>query len=80
MLLSLNDCQTAFAQAAQAKTITVAGKEIATPFPSPEDWRDVWIYFIMLDRFNRDDGQPPKNMPYDAPFGEYQGGTYNGVR
>ncbi len=84
MLLSLNDCQAAFAQAAQAKTITVTvdGTEhvITTPFPSPEDWRDFWIYFIMLDRFNRNDGQPPKHMPYDTPFGEFQGGTYNGVR
>jgi hypothetical protein len=24
----------------------------AAPFPSPEDWRDRWIYFLMLDRFN----------------------------
>ena len=84
MLLSLQDCQAAFAQAAQARTInvTVDGEEhlITTPFASPDDWRDVWIYFIMLDRFNRADGQPPQHMPYDAPFGEFQGGTYNGVR
>ncbi len=50
------------------------------PFASPEDWRDVWIYFLMVDRFNRDDGRPPANLPYDAPFGGYQGGTFNGVR
>lgn len=84
MLLSLKDCQAAFAKAAQPRTITVnrdgESRTVTTPFPSPEDWRDVWIYFIMLDRFNRDDGQPPKNMPYDAPFGGFQGGTYNGVR
>ena len=23
--------------------------------PSPADWRDVWIYFLMVDRFNRRD-------------------------
>ncbi|WP_417909404.1 alpha-amylase family glycosyl hydrolase [Candidatus Electronema sp. PJ] len=84
MLLSLKDCQAAFAQAAQARTVTITvdgeHRVITTPFPSPGDWRDVWIYFIMLDRFNRDDGQPPRNMPYDAPFGEFQGGTFNGVR
>jgi glycosidase len=84
MLLSLKDCQAAFDKAAQPTTITVSidgeSRTIITPFPSPGDWRDVWIYFIMLDRFNRDDGQSPKNMPYDAPFGEFQGGTFNGVR
>jgi glycosidase len=52
----------------------------STPFPSPEDWRDVWIYFLMIDRFNRSDGQPPISLPYDKPFGRYQGGTFNGVR
>jgi hypothetical protein len=85
MLLSLKDCHAAFDKAAQPRTIKVnigggESRTITTPFASPEDWRDVWIYFIMLDRFNRDDGQPPKNMPYDAPFGEFQGGTFNGVR
>ncbi|MDR3619882.1 MAG: alpha-amylase family glycosyl hydrolase [Paludisphaera borealis] len=49
-------------------------------FGSPEDWRDVWVYFLMVDRFNRSDGLPPANLPYDAPFGGYQGGTFNGVR
>lgn len=34
----------------------------------------------MLDRFNRADGKPPVSMPYDKPFGKYQGGTFNGVR
>jgi pullulanase/glycogen debranching enzyme len=84
MLLSLKDCHAAFDKAAQSRTITenIGGESrtIVTPFASPEDWRDTWIYFIMLDRFNRDDGQPPKHMPYDAPFGEFQGGTFNGVR
>ncbi len=48
-------------------------------FPSPEDWRDQWIYFLMLDRFENP-GAPPRNLPYDAAFNEFQGGTYNGVR
>jgi len=47
-------------------------------FPSPEDWRDVPIYFLMLDRFNNPTA-PPKNLPFDAPFGQFQGGTYQGV-
>ena len=86
MLLSLNDplLQSTFTQAATGatRTVTVGGKThtIATPFPSPQDWRDVWIYFLMLDRFNRSDGNSPASMPHDKPFGEFQGGTFNGVR
>ena len=26
--------------------------QIRTPYPSPEDWRDQVIYFLMVDRFN----------------------------
>jgi glycosidase len=48
-------------------------------FPSPEDWRDQLIYFLMLDRFNRPDG-PPRHLPFDDQFNEFQGGTFNGVR
>src|SRR4029077_7367055 len=86
MLSSLNDplLQSTFDQAAKRTTRAVkVGAEtrtITTPFSSPEDWRDVWIYFLMLDRFNRADGKSPASMPYDKPFGEFQGGTFNGVR
>jgi len=86
MLLSLNDplLQSTFAQAAvmTRRAITVGGdtRTITTPFPSPQDWRDVWIYFLMLDRFNRSDGTSPASTPFDKPFGEFQGGTFNGVR
>jgi hypothetical protein len=48
-------------------------------FPSPEDWRDVPIYFLMIDRFNSD-ARSPRNLPFDAAFGEFQGGTFAGVR
>ena len=86
MLLSLNDplLQSTFDQAAKRTTRVVKlgaeSRTITTPFPSPQDWRDVWIYFLMLDRFNRADGKSPASMPYDEPFGEFQGGTFNGVR
>jgi glycosidase len=50
-----------------------------TLFPSPQDWRDQWIYFLMLDRFNNPQA-PPTHRPFDAEFGKFQGGTYNGVR
>ena len=86
MLSSLNDplLQSTFDQASKTSTRAVkVGDEsykISTPFPSPQDWRDVWIYFLMLDRFNRADGKSPASMPHDKPFGEFQGGTFNGVR
>ena len=47
--------------------------------PSPEDWRDQWIYFLLVDRFNNP-ASPPKNLPYDAKFGGFQGGTIEGIR
>jgi glycosidase len=50
------------------------------PFPSPEDWRDVWIYFLMVDRFNNP-AAPPRHAPFDDPnFFSFQGGKFSGVR
>ena len=49
-------------------------------FPSPADWRDQVIYFLMLDRFHNPSA-PPKHTPFDDPnFFGFQGGTYSGVR
>jgi glycosidase len=49
------------------------------PFPSPADWRDRWIYFLMLDRFNNPSA-PPRNQPFDDPnFFGFQGGKFSGV-
>jgi glycosidase len=53
--------------------------EIPTPFPSPEDWRDQWIYFLLIDRFNNPQA-PPRSVPFDGQHGVFQGGTLNGVR
>jgi glycosidase len=53
--------------------------DITTPFPSPDDWRDHWIYFLLIDRFNNPDA-PPRFAPFDGMHGLFQGGTYNGVR
>ena len=53
--------------------------EISAPFPSPQDWRDHWIYFLLLDRFNNPLARP-KSLPYDGMHGGFQGGTFNGVR
>jgi glycosidase len=52
----------------------------AAPFPSPEDWRDRWIYFLMLDRFNNPSA-PPAHQPFDDPnFFGFQGGKLSGVQ
>jgi glycosidase len=47
-------------------------------FASPADWRDAPIYFLMMDRFNNP-AAAPVNLPYDATFGQFQGGSYQGV-
>jgi glycosidase len=47
--------------------------------PSPEDWRDQWIYFLMIDRFNNR-LRPPAHAPFDDPqFFEFQGGSFRGI-
>jgi glycosidase len=47
--------------------------------PLPEDWRDVWIYFLMVDRFNNPINSLNKS-PYDTNCGDFQGGTIEGIR
>ena len=45
------------------------------PFPSPEDWRDQPIYFLMVDRFHNPLAEP-KHLPFDDPgFAVYQSGA-----
>ena len=75
--------QNALANAATptSKNVSVGGQVVTmpTPFPSPPDWRDVWIYFLLVDRFNNPI-TPPCNAPFDGEFGTFQGGTFNGIR
>jgi glycosidase len=48
-------------------------------FPSPADWRDEWIYFLMVDRFNNPAAPPPR--PFDDPnCFQYQGGKFSGIQ
>lgn len=50
------------------------------PFPSPADWRDQVIYFLMVDRFNNP-GAPPSHAPFDDPnYDRYQGGKFAGIQ
>jgi glycosidase len=69
----------AFCQARQKRTVTVGSVQIVKPFPSPGDWRDQWIYFLMVDRFNNP-SDPPAHLPFDDKFDGFQGGTLQGVR
>ena len=46
------------------------------PFPSPADWRDQVIYFLMVDRFNNPLA-PPVHQPYDDPsYAQYRGAIF----
>jgi glycosidase len=63
-----------------ARAAAGPGGAAAAPFPSPPDWRDQWIYFLMLDRFNNSIS-PPKHQPFDDPqFFGFQGGAFAGVQ
>jgi glycosidase len=61
------------------KTVTVDGspRSVAYPYPSPVDWRDRWIYFVLLDRFNN--AQSPPSGVWNQRFDFRQGGTLDGV-
>ncbi len=76
------EVESAFASARRParRTIRADGRdvEIPCPFPSPADWRDRWIYFLLVDRFNNPDAPPAAR--WDQPFGGFQGGTLEGVR
>ncbi len=45
-------------KATPTTTVTASGAKIPYPFPSPADWRDHWIYFLLVDRFNNPAGPP----------------------
>ena len=52
---------------------------VAALFPSPIDWRDQWIYFLMVDRFNNI-STPPRVAFDDPNFSGFQGGKCSGIR
>ncbi len=58
-------------------TITSNGNSIPYPFPSPADWRDHWIYFLLVDRFDNPLTMPAPNV---VPCNTYQGGNMAGIR
>ena len=54
--------------------------------PSPSDWRDQFIYFLLVDRFNDGNKNTPPYNPETTPVGrldaegdQWQGGTLKGI-
>jgi glycosidase len=75
----ISDAQQA-ALSGRTKTVTIDGspRQFLSPFPSPGDWRDCWIYFLLLDRFNNPNAGP--RGTWNQRFDFRQGGTLEGVR
>ena len=48
-------------------------------FASPADWRDVVIYFLLVDRF-ANPAAAPRDVPWDGEHGRFQGGSLAGIR
>lgn len=55
-------------------------------FPSPDDWRDVFIYFLLVDRFDSNQENIPPYDPASTPKGRdpeqgkvFQGGNLQGI-
>ncbi len=55
-------------------------------FPSPSDWRDQFIYFLLVDRFDNNQTNIPSYDPTSAPRGRdprqgrlFQGGNLKGI-
>lgn len=71
---------TARRRAQEGSEAAAAGRalDFIPPVPSPQDWRDCWIYQIVLDRFNN--SQAPPARSWDGEHAVFQGGTFNGVR
>lgn len=60
--------------------VSIDGKthQVPTSFPSPTDWRDTWIYFLLVDRFNNP-RNPPRATWNDQHFEHFMGGTIAGI-
>jgi glycosidase len=66
------------------RTVRVRGgdRTIPYPYPSPVDWREPWIYFVLLDRFNNPNDEPKgtkQGVAWNQRFDFRQGGTFTGV-
>ena len=74
------DAYVAAALNPSAKSVAVNGTtvQVPYPYPSPADWRDCWIYFLLIDRF-QNPSQPPA-FTWNKKYGFRQGGTFKGVQ
>lgn len=79
-LLQTIQAMQAAASRPQTKRVMVDGQptDVSFPFPSPGDWRDCWIYFLMIDRFANPTA-PPRGS-WNQVFSHRQGGTFKGVQ
>lgn len=57
-----------------------APSNVRRPFPSPADWRDHFIYFLMIDRFNHPSAPPREPGLWNRAYGFRQGGTFKGIQ
>jgi glycosidase len=57
----------------------LAALKPARAHPSPADWRDQWIYFLLVDRFNNP-AATPRFPPYNRMETRYQGGRLRGIQ
>ena len=75
---AVQNVQAAF-RAGTTKQVLVNGQPttVSYPYPSPADWRDVWIYFLMTDRFNNP-ATPPAST-WNQQYNYRQGGTFKGI-
>jgi glycosidase len=64
-------------KASPSTVSTSSGVQFPYPFPSPADWRDHWIYFLLVDRFDNPAAPP---QPDEYPCNVYQGGTFAGIK
>lgn len=80
VIAAFADAQAA-AREGRTRTVTVDGqaRTCPVPFPSPVDWRDCWIYFLLLDRFNNAVA-PPRGPAWNRRFDFRHGGTFAGVQ
>lgn len=83
---TLRDSKRAFRNQLTKKVIENGEeKSVPYPYPSPTDWRDNWIYFLIIDRFNNV-GEPPASqhkvpsVSWDQRYNYRQGGTFKGVQ
>jgi glycosidase len=63
----------------KTRHVSVNGTTVSVPcpFPSPNDWRDCWMYFLMIDRFSNLPKLP--NFTWNRQYDYRQGGTFKGV-